>query len=70
MKQFKRQNTNAINPYSQRVLTSDQLQSVRGNLSFNSDNLLIEYLGDLILYQKRQLGNKIYYEYKTTITFD
>jgi hypothetical protein len=61
---------NVIYPFSRKVLTGDDLNRVKGQISHNKERLVIEYLGDLYLYKKKSLGSKVYYEYSSAITYD
>lgn len=65
-----RQVHHLIYPFSQQILTKDDLARVKGNISHNKERLVIEYLGDLYLYKKKCLGPKVYYEYSSAITYD
>jgi hypothetical protein len=61
---------NLIYPFSQKVLAEDDLNRVKGTLSHNQERLVIEYLGDVYLYKKKCLGQKVYYEFSSSISYD
>ena len=57
-------------PASRKVICTDELNRIKGNMFFSNEILLIEYLGDLYFYRKKSSGNSICYEYSYTVTFD
>ena len=58
-------------PHPEQIITEKELNDIK-DYSISSDKsvLVIDYLGDLYLYKRNNLGGKIYYEYSITVTYD